>query len=110
MSFAVLLTAGAERDLAEIRRYLGESSGAAIAEDTLDRLFAAMQALADHPVNGSYPPELVSLGIKAYRQLVVRPYRVVYRVDDAQRHAIVYVVADSRRDFQALLARRLLGA
>jgi toxin ParE1/3/4 len=68
-----------------------------------------MQSLADHPARGSDPPELASLGIKAYRQLVVSPYRVIYRVDDSERRAI-YVVADDRRDFQALLTRRLLGA
>lgn len=46
------------------------------------------------------------MGIRDYREIFFKPYRIIYRVIDA----IVYVflVADGRRDMQALLQRRLL--
>jgi toxin ParE1/3/4 len=56
---------------------------------------------------GSYPKELVSLGIKEYRQTFFKPYRVIYRVADNK--VIIYLIVDGRRDMQAVLARRLLG-
>ena len=62
----------------------------------------------DPPERGSYPKELVGLGIKEYRQTFFKPYRVIYRVTGSQ--VIVYLIADGRRDMQTVLARRLLGA
>jgi toxin ParE1/3/4 len=51
---------------------------------------------------------LLDLGIKDYRQTFFKPYRLIYRV--MARDVVVFVIADSRRDMQGLLARRLLGA
>ena len=46
--------------------------------------------------------------IKEYREVHFKPYRIVYRVsDDAVR---VLMIADGRRDMEALLQRRLLEA
>jgi toxin ParE1/3/4 len=48
------------------------------------------------------------LGIREYRQIYFKPYRVIYRVMDKQ--VVIYLIADGRRDMQSLLTRRLLGA
>ena len=53
------------------------------------------------------PPELTALGIRVYRQVFFEPYRIIYRTDGPTVH--VMLVADGRRDMQALLERRLLG-
>jgi toxin ParE1/3/4 len=74
----------------------------------LDGLLAATDKLTVMPERGSYPKELLTLGIKEYRQVFFKPYRIIYRV--IGRDVVVYVVADGRRDMQSLLARRLLGA
>jgi hypothetical protein len=50
--------------------------------------------------------ELLALGIREYRETSFKPYRILYSV--AGRHVDVYLIADGRRDMQALLARRLL--
>ena len=55
-----------------------------------------------------YPKELVCLSINEYRQTFFKPYRVIYRITGGQ--VIIYLIADGRRDMQAVLARRLLGA
>jgi len=60
------------------------------------------------PARGSYPRDLLDLGIKEYRQVFFKPYRLIYRV--VARDVVVFVIADGRRDMQSLLARRLLGA
>ena len=66
------------------------------------------QNLARLPERGSFPKELLALGIKEYRQVFFKPYRVIYRVMGEQ--VIVYLIVDGRRDMQAVLARRLLSA
>lgn len=105
---AVFLTAGAEHDLESIHDYIAESDSPANAEHVLDQLMKAIDGLATLPERGSHPKELLALGIKDYRQVFFKPYRVIYRV--IGQRVYIYLIADGRRDMQSLLARRLLGA
>src|SRR5690554_6664889 len=101
------VTVGARRDLREIHRYLLEHESSNAAEEWLGRLAAAAPSLAAAPERGSIPRELEGVGICEYRQVLVGPYRMIYRlVDDV---VYVMVVADGRRDMMSLLTRRLLG-
>lgn len=105
--FEVLLTAGAEQDLEALHDYIAQFDCLANANYALDQLMEVVDSLSRFPAHGSYPRELVSLGIKEYRQTSFKPYRVIYRVTGKQ--VIVYLIADGRRDMQSVLARRLLG-
>ncbi|MDR2011850.1 MAG: type II toxin-antitoxin system RelE/ParE family toxin [Rhodanobacter sp.] len=105
--YAVLLTAGAEQDLESIYDYIATFDSPTHADDVLDHLMKAVEGLAMFPERGSYPRELLALGIKEYRQTFFKPYRMIYRVIDTRVY--IHVIADGRRDLQALLARRLLG-
>ena len=106
--YEVLLTEGAEQDLEALHDYISEFDCIANANYVLDAVMDVVQSLSNFPERGSYPEELVSLGIKEYRQIFFKPYRVIYRVTGTQ--VIIYVIADGRRDMQSVLARRLLGA
>lgn len=106
--YEVLLTEGAEQDLESIYDYIAEFDCKANADHVLDRLLEVVESLSAFPERGSYPKELVALGIRDYRQTAFKPYRVIYRV--MAQKVYIYVIADSRRDMQSLLARRLLGA
>ncbi len=106
--FEVMLTAGAERDLEAIHDYVAECDGQANASRLLDALMVEAESLTHHPDRGSHPRELLSLGIKEYRQIFFKPYRLIYRVVGSR--VIVHLIADGRRDMQPVLARRLLGA
>ncbi|MDA1073512.1 MAG: type II toxin-antitoxin system RelE/ParE family toxin [Proteobacteria bacterium] len=106
--FDVLLTEGAEQDLEAIYDYIADFDCVANANYVLDELIAVVDSLSKFPERGSYPKELVALGIKEYRQTLFKPYRVIYRVVGDQ--VIIYLIADGRRDMQSVLARRLLGA
>jgi toxin ParE1/3/4 len=106
--FEVLLTAGAEQDLESIYDYIAEFDCIANANYVLDQLTKVVASLARFPERGSYPKELIALGIKEYRQTSFKPYRAIYRVTGSQ--VMIYLIADGRRDMQSVLARRLLGA
>lgn len=106
--FEVLLIEGAEQDLESIHDYISEFDCVANANYVLDALMKVAGSLSKFPERGSYPKELVSLGIKEYRQAYFKPYRMIYRV--AGSRVIIYVIADGHRDMQSVLARRLLGA
>lgn len=106
--YEVLLTQGAERDLESIHDYIAEFDGIADANQVLDQLIEIVEGLAQFPERGSYPRELLALGIKEYRQAAFKPYRVIYRV--LASRVVIYLIVDGRRDLQSVLARRLLGA
>jgi toxin ParE1/3/4 len=105
--YRVSLTAGAERDLEAIYDYIVEFDTRAGADHVLDKLLKAAESLAGFPERGAYPRELLDLGIREYRQVFFKPYRLIYRI--IGKHVYVYLIADGRRDMQSLLARRLLG-
>lgn len=106
--FEVLLTEGAEQDLEAIHDYIFEFDCVVNANYVLDELMSVVESLSKFPERGSYPKELVGLGIKEYRQTFFKPYRLIYRVTGSQ--VIINLMADGRRGMQSVLARRLLGA
>lgn len=108
MSFVVYLTADAARDLEEIYDHIVLHDAPTKAEHVLRRIESAFTRLAESPERGAYPKELLSLGIRDYREVFFKPYRAIYRVlGDA---VYVFLIADGRRDMQTLLQRRLLKA
>ena len=107
MSYKVLLTHSAERDLEAIYDYIAENDTPANANYVLDKIMEAAETLVIYPERGSHPRELLALGIREYRQVHFKPYRLIYRVSGKQ--VIIYIIADGRRDMQTLLTRRMLG-
>lgn len=107
MSYEVLLTAGAEKDLEALYDYIAEYDSPASADHVLDQLLKVATSLASFPERGSHPKELLALGIREYRQTLFKPYRVIYRM--VGQRVYIYLIIDGRRDMQALLARRLLA-
>jgi toxin ParE1/3/4 len=64
--------------------------------------------LERYPLRGNIPKELDTLGIREFRQVLMRPYRLIYRVMEDK--VFIMIIADGRRDMQTLLERRLLGS
>jgi toxin ParE1/3/4 len=105
--YEVRLIRGAEDELEGLYFYLAEHGSPAQANALLDAMLDKVEALERFPHRGAVPKELAGLGIRTFRQLVLAPYRILYRV--IGRDVFVLAIADGRRDMQALLERRLLG-
>ena len=108
MALPVELTDDAAQDLAEIFDYLDRHQSPARATAALAQIESRFLNLSEYPRSGSYPRELLDLGIREYREVLSHPYRIVYRV--LHERIYVLVIADGRRDMQSLLQRRLLQA
>ena len=106
MAFTVRLTDDAARDLTEIVDYVADHGGGAQARHVLDRIAEALGRLASSPQRGAYPKELLAVGIKEYRETFFKPYRLIHRIEEEE--VFVLIIAEGRRDFRALLERRLL--
>jgi toxin ParE1/3/4 len=108
MSFEVLLTEDASRDLEELYDYIDHHDVPGKATHVLDQLENVFSSLAENPERGVYPKELVAIGLREYREVFFKPYRILYRV--IGNRVYVMLIADGRRDMQGLLQRRLLQA
>ena len=107
MSFAVVLTEDALRDLDDLTAFIAAQDGLERADDVLDRMHEKLASLRDFPERGEYPPELAALGIRQFRQIHYKPWRMVYQV--SADIVTVLLIADDRQDMQTRLQRRLLG-
>jgi len=107
MPFVSFLTADAVRDLEELYDNIAQHDAPGKAERVLDKIEETLNSLTESPERGAYPKELLALGIREYREVFFKAYRIIYRVlNDA---VYVYLIVDGRRDMQTLLQRRLLG-
>ena len=106
MPFLVQLTDDAARDLEEICDYIEQHDAPGKANHVLEQIERAFGSLAKNPRRGNYPKELLDIGIREYREIFFKPYRIIYRV--MSNNVYVLVIADGRRDMQTLLQRRLL--
>ena len=108
MAFLVQLTDDATRDLEDICDYIDRHDVPGRADYVLEQLEKAFSSLSEYPERGNYPTELLDIGIREYREIFFRPYRIVYRV--MENNVYVLLIADGRRDMQTLLQRCLLRA
>ena len=106
MPFRVLLTNDAARDLDELYDYIALHDSPQKADYVLDQIEKAFSKLSEFPERGAYPKELLSLGIREYREIFFKPYRIIYRI--MKKNVYVLLIVDGRRDMQSLLQRRLL--
>jgi toxin ParE1/3/4 len=103
-----MLTNDAARDLEELYDYIALHDAPRKADYVLDQIEKAFSKLSEFPERGAYPKELLTLGIREYRQIFFKPYRILYRV--MEKNVYVLLIVDGRRDMQSLLQRRLLDA
>lgn len=108
MTFQIFLTDDASRDLEELYDYIASHDAPGKADYVLDQIEKAFSSLSENPERGAYPKELQAIGLREYREIFFKPYRIIYRV--MAENVYVMVIADGRRDMQTLLQRRLLQA
>lgn len=106
MPHPVKLADAAASDIGDIWEYIRQHDSPDIADHVLTRLEEAFSSLSEQPSRGTYPKELLDLGLREFREIFFKPYRIIYRLQDDI--AYVLAVADGRRDMRNLLERRLL--
>jgi toxin ParE1/3/4 len=104
----VLLTDDAQADLQELYDYVAEHDAPAKADAVLNKLETLVASLSHFPERGAVTKELRDVGIRDYREVYFKPYRLIYRVMAAK--VFVYLIVDGRRDMQTLLTQRLVRA
>lgn len=104
-TFPVKWAETADQDLAGIIEFIATDC-ITDAMKVLGRIQRQAEALKEFPERGRTVPELATQGIYTYREKVVAPWRLIYRIGES----LVYVLAvvDSRRNLEDVLLERLL--
>jgi len=105
-SFSVYLLSGAREDLLHLHGYVAAGDSPEEADKLIDGLQRTCERLKTMPERGRIPPELERIGIREFRELILKPYRLIYAM--VKSKVFVYCILDGRRDLQALLEERLL--
>jgi len=103
--YSILWTKTAEQDLRHIIDRM--------AQDRLERAIeifhtirTSASVLESLPERGRIVPELKVHGISTYRELVIAPWRMIYRIEG--KKVIIMTVIDGRRNLEDILLERLL--
>ena len=107
MRYKVYLARSAKRDLRDIFEYIALNDSFESAEYVEDQIREVIAGLNEFPERGVYPKELAEQGIRDYRELFFKPYRIVYQVEP--KRVVVLLIADGRRNMAELLQTRLFG-
>jgi toxin ParE1/3/4 len=102
----VFLTQDAVSDLEAIHDYIFDHDSPDRAAYVVDKIEKVFESLSLFPERGGYPQELLTVGIKEYREVFFKPYRIIYRVQGNKVY--VMLIVDEQRDLQTLLLHRLL--
>ena len=104
--FEVLWSEVAVQDLEGIVDFI-EREAPIAAQRIFDEVAERSRALETLPFRGRVIPELARYEVTTYRELVIPPYRLMYRVDGDR--VLVVAVFDSRRDLEDILLSRFMG-
>ena len=103
--FRVEWSRAASTDLLNIINYISEDSTTA-AFSIFEKIRSKCETLNQSPERGRVVPELKEYGISSYHEIIVKPWRIIYRISDKKIY--VLAVIDSRRNIEDILIERFL--
>jgi plasmid stabilization system protein ParE len=96
----------AEKDLLSIIEYIARENPLQ-ARKKFREIKKRAESLSAFPDRGKIVQELQDQGITLYRELVIGPWRIIYRVSD--NRVYVLSVLDSRQNVEDILLTRLIA-
>ena len=103
--FKVRWAAVANEDLKNIILYIAEDSPQN-ARLIFEKIKEQTSGLTNFPERGRIVPELQDQGIFLYRELILTPWRIIYRISD--KKVYILSVIDSRQNVEDILLKRLI--
>ena len=103
--YKVFWTREAVSDLEELIQYISaDKISAAIA--TYREIKTKCNLLSSSPAKYRIVPELQDTGITNYREIINKPYRIIFKLTSLE--VFIVAVVDSRRDFDSFVFNRLM--
>ncbi len=105
--YDVLWSETSEKDLMGIVEYIAADSPPN-AFEIFKKIKQKTLRLYTFPDRGRIVPELQDQGIILYRELIVPPWRIIYRI--SEKAVYVLSVLDSRQNVEDILLKRLISS
>ena len=102
--YKVIWASIAESDLSNIILYIAEESPTN-ARKIFNKIKEKASSLTQFPERSRIVPELQDQGIHLYREIIVSPWRIVYRISG--KKVYVLTVFDSRQNAEDILLKKL---
>lgn len=101
----VIWTETARKDFNEIIEYIANNS-VEIALEKFNKIKDSTNQLDDFPEQGRIIPELKNENIMKYREIIISPWRIMYKIEDKKIY--IMAVLDGRRNIEDILMKRQL--
>lgn len=102
--FEVFWSETAIRDLERIVDFVAEEAPMA-AQHLFDEIAERARTLEHLPLRGRVVPELARFEVTTHRELLIEPYRLIYRIDS--NRVLVVALFDGRRNLEGVLLSRV---
>ena len=104
--YEIFWTHWAKFDLRDILSYISKENPHR-ALKFLDKIDKSISNIDFFPEKGRKIPELETHNLGNYRELIISPWRIFYKVDKK----IIYIIGiiDGRRNIEDILLKRLMG-
>jgi len=106
-NYEVLWTEEASLDLENIIGYIYEESHD-IAKEVYLAIKEHCSTLEHFPMRGRVVPEMQTLGILDYRELIYQRWRIMYTIE--AQNVYLLLIIDSRQDMQEQLVTRFINS
>ena len=106
MKYKVFLTKKAEQELNEIIDYMVTNGDVNSAYKTFKKIRDRVELLKISHEQGRAIPELEMFKVKDYREVIVKPWRIIYKIE--KEIIKVLLVIDGRRNVEDILFDKLL--
>lgn len=103
--YNVIWSKTANEDLIEIIQFIKSDSPIA-AKNILNKIKKRSFSLDSFPQRGRIVPELKEQGIVQYQELIIQPWRIIYRVSSSTVN--VLSIIDARRNVEDILLNRFI--
>ncbi|MBI9107238.1 MAG: type II toxin-antitoxin system RelE/ParE family toxin [Spirochaetales bacterium] len=101
----VIWTKPALNDLDDIISYIAtDSVNTAIKQ--YERIKETSKDIGDFPKQGRIIPELQNENLTKFREIIVKPWRMMYRIED--NRILILAILDGRRNIEDILMKRQL--
>ena len=104
--FKVVWTRAATIDLDQIIDYIALDAGVDRALRLYGKVRDKIDSLSRLPRRGRIVPELESISVLEFREILMDHYRIIFRIDG--KKVVLVGVFDGRRDLEAILVDRAL--
>jgi toxin ParE1/3/4 len=105
--YRVIWSNTSEKDLIDIVEHISADSPS-VALKIFKQLKQEASNLNSFPERGRIVPELLDQGILQYHELIISPWRIIYRI--SEKCVYVLSVLDSRQNVEDILLRRLINS